>query len=83
MCKRSDGRHGSIGELVMEYVYMEITKDALELPLACASTVAELAKMRKVQPNTISREMSRAKRHSSKCKYIKVILSEDENERDL
>ena len=61
-----------------ETYYMEITKDKFELPVAVAETTGELAKLRGVEANTIRCVMSHAKKQKRKCKYIKVVIDEEE-----
>ena len=62
------------GELV---VYMKITNDEYEFPVAVADSLAELARILKVPKNNISSAMSHARRKKQRCQYIKV-LCEDE-----
>ena len=57
-------------------VYMAVTRDKYELPLAVADTVLELAKMRKVSPETIYGRLSHQK--GKKCIYVKVDIGGDE-----
>lgn len=58
-------------------LYMEITKDKYELPVAVADTPSELARLRGVALSTISHALSRPnqKRHR---KYVKIEVEEDE-----
>lgn len=54
-------------------IYMAISQDKYELPLAVADTVVELAKMLGVSKNTIYSTMSKYKAgERKKPKYIKV-----------
>lgn len=59
-------------------LYMHITKDELELPLAVADTVEELARMVGVRGNSIFGAMGRAKKDGRKCAYVKVEIDEEE-----
>jgi hypothetical protein len=59
-------------------LYMNVTKDELELPLAVADTVAELAKMVGVRENSIFGAMGRAKKSGCKCAYVRVEIDEEE-----
>lgn len=58
-----------------DHVYMQITNDKYELPLAVADTVEELAQMRGVKKDSIYSIMSHF-RHgkNNKCQYIKVVF---------
>lgn len=62
---------------MMSHVYMAITLDRLELPIAVADTVKELEEIMGLSKNTVWRVMSRAKHNNWRCKYIRVDLEED------
>ena len=64
--------------IMAETYYMEVTKDKYELPVAVAETTGELARIRGVAHNTIKSVMYHAKRKKSECKYIKVVIDEEE-----
>ena len=53
-------------------MYMMITHDEYELPLAVADTNRELAQMLGKNPNTISSIMRYAREKGHWCRYIKV-----------
>lgn len=60
-------------------VYMEVTLDEYELPVAIADSVIELAKMRNTTANTIKSTMSHVKNGTSnvkRSKYVKVHIDE-------
>lgn len=61
----------------MSYLYMLITKDELELPLAVADSPSELSRMIGVSSNTIKSSISHAKRKGKWCRYIKVKVEDD------
>lgn len=68
-----------------QYIYMVVTNDAYEFPVAMANSVHELAKMIGVRPNSISSSMSHARSRGQRCKYVRVELDEEEigeNEHD-
>lgn len=68
-----------------QYIYMLVTNDIYEFPVAMANSVQELARMIGVRPNSISSAMSHAKSRGQRCKYVKVELDEEEvgeNEHD-
>lgn len=56
----------------MKNLYLYVTKDHLELPLAVSGSVAELARIVGVQPGAIRSAMSRAKRLGYTSRYVKV-----------
>ena len=57
-------------------VYMVVTNDPYELPIAIADTIEELSKMIGVKPNAISSAMSKAKKKGFKSIYKKVMLED-------
>ena len=57
-------------------VYMYVTDDKYELPLAVADTQAELAKLTHTTQNAISSSISHAKSRNGKSQYIEVSLDE-------
>ena len=60
-------------------LYMEITKDKFELPLAVADSVEELAKLRNVSRYTIYRSISDVNvGKKKKSKYLKIKIEEKE-----
>lgn len=59
-------------------VYMMVTKDELELPMAIANSVSELAKMVGTTSNVILCQISRAKKTGRRCRFVKVTIDEDE-----
>lgn len=58
-------------------LYMEVTQDKYELPVAVAYTVAELARLRGVKESTIYSYISREKAGRFKSKYKKVEVEDD------
>ena len=58
-------------------VYMEVTKDIYELPVAIADSVEKLAKIRKVSANAISSRMYHCKKRGYWCRYLKVEIEDD------
>ena len=59
------------------HLYMAITQDKYELPLAVAYSVKELAAMLGVYESSIRVTMTRAKQRGGWCKYIKVEVEDD------
>lgn len=53
-------------------VWMEVTKDDLELPVAVAETIEELARITGKSVNNIKSQISKAKKQGSRARYIRV-----------
>ena len=56
-------------------VYMEVTQDEYELPVAISDTLRGLARLRKVYPSNISQSINYSKKFP---KYVKVEIEEDD-----
>lgn len=54
------------------FVYMQVSKDELELPLALADSIPQLAEMVGVKTQSIYDSMRNAKRFNRKTQYKKV-----------
>ena len=50
----------------MKYLWMEVTLDALELPIIVADSSMELARMANVEPRSIYKALSRYQRRNEK-----------------
>lgn len=61
-----------------EVLYMQVTRDKYEFPVAIADSIPELANMIGKSPNTIKSYMSRCKKIGRKCRYIKIEIEEEE-----
>lgn len=61
----------------MATVYMKVTKDEYELPVAIADSIAELAKMLGVTRQHIYDSMRHAKQRGHKTPYIKVEIEKE------
>ena len=61
-------------------LWLYVSDDKYELPLAVADSACNLAKKLGIKTNTIQAAMSRAKRFGYKCRYIKVVVDESEEE---
>lgn len=59
-------------------LYMKVTLDKYEYPVAVAESVVELAKMVNVSTNTISSAMSHAKARGNRCQYVRVEVEDNE-----
>ena len=64
---------------VRNVLYMQITRDKYELPMAVADSAAELARMIGVKPDTVRSAMCHDKKAGHKCSYIKVEIDEEVN----
>ena len=60
-------------------IWMEVTRDEYELPVAVADTADKLGKLVGVKGHSIMEIMFRAKKRGGKCKYITVNISEEDN----
>lgn len=58
-------------------LYMMVTKDKYELPLAVADTMAELARMVGVLPDSVRSAMCHDRKRGRKCQYIRVEVDEE------
>lgn len=73
------GGHKTAGkEMKMGHVFMMVTKDKYELPLAVADTRRELGKMLSVSPVTIANSITRARNNGQKSQYIRVDFSDSD-----
>lgn len=63
-------------------VWMLVTRDKYELPLAVAGSCRELAKMLGVTENGIWTLMAHDKKRGRQCRYIKVRIEVDEENED-
>lgn len=61
-------------------MYMMVTSDEYQLPLAFADNAAELARMVGLRNPTfvVNAIHNNKKRHLKKCKYVEVIFDDDE-----
>ena len=62
-------------------LYIKVTSDEYELPLAVGDTVRELAKMLGVKSDSIYSQMSHSKHNGYFCSYQKIEV-DDEDESD-
>lgn len=61
-------------------VWLYVTKDKYELPLAVADSLPLLAKQLGITTNAIHSAMSHSRTKGYKCRYIKVVIDEKETE---
>ena len=57
-------------------LWLEVTQDIYELPVAVADSCTELAKMRHVSPNSISSTISHVKSGTNRMKFSKYVKVE-------
>ena len=62
-----------------KYVYMKVTRDEYEFPIAIADSVTELAEILGVAPMTISSAICHANQRNGNSAYKKVNISEEDN----
>ena len=62
----------------MKYIFMLVTKDKYELPLAVADTRKELGKILGVSPVTIANSIVRSRKDGHKSKYVRVDFPNDD-----
>lgn len=63
-------------------LWMKVTDDEYELPLAVADTASELARMCGLNKNGVLVAISNAKRRKTKCQYVKVVIDDEDQEDD-
>lgn len=67
-------------------VYMRVTSDELELPVAVADSISGLAKMLNMKPDSLASIFSKVRKGSGRFKCYKIVEIEEEdeeNERDF
>lgn len=61
-------------------LWLKVTADKYEFPLAIGDTAGQLALMTGVSTNAIHSAISNAKRGGYRCQYVKVEIEEDDTE---
>lgn len=61
-------------------VWLYVTNDKYELPLAVADSLSILARKLGVSTNTIHSAMSHCRKKGYKCRYVKVVIDDKECE---
>lgn len=61
-----------------KYLYMQITQDELELPLAVADSSEELGRMIGKSGNAVISAIVNAKKNGYRSQYVKVPIQEEE-----
>ena len=59
-----------------QYLWMAVTEDKYELPIAVSDTCAELARKVGRENSTVKSLVSRSLSKGGKCKYIKVEIDD-------
>lgn len=59
-------------------LYLLISSDKYELPLAVADTTRELSALIGVREDAIRSAMSKARKRGNRCRYVKVVIEEEE-----
>jgi hypothetical protein len=58
----------------MKAIYMMVSRDIYELPLAVADSIKELSLLTGKSSSTIRAQLSRARTQGRKSQYIKIII---------
>lgn len=61
------------------FVYMKVTRDRYELPVAVADTGDELAKLCGVSIHNVYNAIRKARLLGHNCQYVRVDIGEEEN----
>ena len=61
-------------------LYMKVTKDKYELPIAVAGTIRELAMMLGIRESSVNHQFYRQKKYGTKCGYVKVEIDDEEED---
>lgn len=56
----------------IQYIWMKVTNDEYELPLAVADSSFELSKILGLSRNAVNEIVCRAKKRGGKCQYVCV-----------
>lgn len=62
-----------------DYIYMKVTRDEYELPVAVADTMEELGHILGIRPSSICKLINEANRTGLWSCYRKVYIGEKEN----
>lgn len=60
-----------------KFLYMEVTRDKYELPVAVADSPAELSKMVGTKATTISQQICIKKSENKWCKFLKISMESE------
>ena len=58
-------------------LYLLVSSDKYELPLAVADTTRELSALIGVREDAIRSAMSKARKRGNRCRYVKVVIEEE------
>lgn len=61
-------------------LWLYVTNDKYELPLVVADSLPLLARKLGIKPNTIYTALNRGKNLGYRCRYVKVVIDESEEE---
>lgn len=61
-------------------VWLYVTKDKYELPLAVADSIPLLARQLGVTTNSIYASMTHSRKKGYRCRYVKVVIDESEED---
>lgn len=63
------------------FVWLKVTTDRLELPVAVAESGKELARICGVSENNVYNTMTKARRLGHKCQYVRVRVDTEEGDK--
>lgn len=69
---------GVMMENKKKVLYMLVTNDEYELPLAVADNLAEIAKIAGIKKYSVAQQISAAIRKKRRCRYVRVEYLEGE-----
>ena len=61
-----------------DFVYMKVSDDKYELPIAIANSASELARILGIKTEVIYSAMSHARKHGYRTSYLKVAIGDEE-----
>jgi DNA-binding CsgD family transcriptional regulator len=59
-------------------IWMKVTNDEYELPIAIADSRSKLARKLGIKPNTIATAIHRAKKDGSRQQFVEVVIDDDD-----
>ena len=62
----------------MKYLWMKVSMDKYELPLIVCDSAAELARRIGVPTVNIRSAISKAKKRGHRCRYVRVVIDEED-----
>lgn len=63
-----------------DYVYMAVTKDEYELPIAVADSGPELSRMLGLKDNTVTQQIWHCAKRGWRCQYKKIYIGDERSD---